>query len=62
MLKAYLRVVNELKAREEGATMPEYALMAALIAVVCIGAVTLIGTSADSIFGDIAAGLGGAAP
>lgn len=35
---------------EEGATMPEYALMIALIAVVCIAAVTLIGTSASTKF------------
>ena len=38
---------------EEGATMVEYGLMVALIAVVCIGAVTILGTtsalsSADS--------------
>ena len=30
---------------EEGATMVEYALMVALIAVVCIVAVTLMGTN-----------------
>lgn len=39
---------------ENGATMVEYGLMLALIAVVCIGAVTLIGTSAAEIFGRIA--------
>lgn len=35
---------------EEGATMVEYGLMLALIAVVCIGAVTFIGTEANSMF------------
>ena len=35
---------------EEGATMVEYALMLALIAVVCIGAVTLVGTGANGSF------------
>ena len=45
---------------EEAATMPEYALMVALIAVVCIGAVTLIGTAANGKFGAIAAAIGGA--
>lgn len=40
--------------REEGATMVEYALMLALIAIVCIIAVTAIGNNANAIFGDIA--------
>ena len=35
---------------EEGATMVEYALMLALIAMVCIVAVTAIGTSASGLF------------
>ena len=35
---------------EEGATMVEYALMLALIAIVCIGAVTAIGKSASTTF------------
>ena len=42
---------------DEGATMPEYALMVSLIAVVCIGAVTLIGGNAAGIFGAVAAAL-----
>ncbi|RDU98600.1 Flp family type IVb pilin [Trinickia dinghuensis] len=39
---------------EDGATMVEYALMLALIAVVCIVAVTAIGTGADGMFNSIA--------
>ena len=35
---------------EEGATMVEYALMLALIAIVCIVAVTAIGTNANTVF------------
>lgn len=38
---------------EEGATMVEYALMLALIAVVCIVAVTLIGNSAKDKFNQV---------
>jgi pilus assembly protein Flp/PilA len=41
--------------REEGATMVEYGLMVALIAVVCIAAVTLLGTSIQGIFTSAAA-------
>jgi pilus assembly protein Flp/PilA len=39
---------------EEGATMVEYALMLALIAIVCIAAVTLIGGNAKNKFGNAA--------
>ena len=33
---------------EEGATLVEYVLLVALIAAVCVGAVTLLGTSANT--------------
>ena len=36
---------------EEGATMVEYALMVALIAVICIAVVTTLGTKSQSTFG-----------
>ena len=42
---------------EDCATMVEYALMLALIAVVCIVAVTAIGTGANGMFNFIAAEL-----
>ncbi len=35
---------------ESGATMVEYALMLSLIAIVCIAAVTAIGTNAQGVF------------
>ncbi|MFN8392823.1 MAG: Flp family type IVb pilin [Bdellovibrionota bacterium] len=38
---------------EKGATMLEYALMAALIAVVCIAAVTLLGRNANTAFSKV---------
>lgn len=42
---------------EKGATMVEYALMVALIAVVCIGAVTAVGGGANTMFGNIVTAL-----
>jgi len=45
---------------DEAATMPEYALMVALIAVVCIAAVTLIGTGAAGKFNAVQAVLNAA--
>ena len=38
---------------EDGATMVEYGLMLALIAVVCIGTVTLLGGQADTTFSSV---------
>ena len=38
---------------DEGATMVEYGLMVALIAVVCIAAVTLVGSSLSTLFGGV---------
>lgn len=40
--------------KDRGATMVEYALMVALVAVVAIGAVTLLGSSVSEIFTSIA--------
>ena len=45
----FQKLINFFK-DEEGATMVEYALMLALIAIVCIVAVTAIGTSARGVF------------
>ncbi len=38
---------------ERGASLVEYALLVALIAVVCIGAVTLLGRSANDKFSEV---------
>ena len=42
---------------EEGATMVEYGLMLALIAIVCILSVTTLGTKASTMFANAAASL-----
>ena len=44
---------------EEGATVPEYAIMVALIAVVVIAAVTLLGNKASETFQAVAGQLPG---
>ena len=49
-------VVNFVQ-REEGPTAVEYAVMLALIIVVCIGAVTTLGTKASSTFTSVGASL-----
>ncbi|MFM7068957.1 MAG: Flp family type IVb pilin [Actinomycetes bacterium] len=43
---------------ERGASLVEYALLVALIAVVCIGAVTFLGGSAKNKFSSVGTSLG----
>jgi pilus assembly protein Flp/PilA len=47
---------------DEGVTMVEYGLIAALIAVVCIVAITAIGTNLNSVFTFISGKLAAAVP
>jgi len=42
---------------EEGQDLLEYALLVALIALVCVGAITAAGTNVNTIFAKIAAAL-----
>ena len=43
----------------EGQGLVEYALIIVLIAIVCIGALTLLGTTISGVFDQITGGLGG---
>lgn len=52
-----LRLMKNWIRREEGASMVEYGLMVALIAAVCITAVTALGTSVSALFTSIAGSL-----
>jgi pilus assembly protein Flp/PilA len=45
----FKKLINFFK-DEEGATMVEYALMLALIAIICIAAVTVVGQRASGVF------------
>ena len=49
-------IVKFVKA-EDGPTAVEYAVMLALIIVVCIGAITTLGTRASGTFGSVGAAL-----
>ncbi|MFA4995263.1 MAG: Flp family type IVb pilin [Bdellovibrionales bacterium] len=50
-------LVSRLIKREEGATAIEYGLIAALIAVIIIGALTALGGDLSAIFGRVSAAL-----
>ena len=58
MRKFAQSVANFLK-REDGPTAVEYAVMLALIIVVCITAITAIGTNANNTFSYVGVKMGG---
>ena len=62
MITAYQMFATWLRARfgdtERGASLVEYALLVALIAVVCIVAVTFLGSSAKDKFNTVGSSIG----
>jgi pilus assembly protein Flp/PilA len=53
----FLHPLKRIVEGDEGATMVEYGLMLALIAIICIASVTLLGTNASTMFSSTAATL-----
>ncbi len=53
-------IANRVTKDERGASMVEYALLLALIAVVCIAAVKTLGSSAAAKFSDVSTNVSGA--
>jgi pilus assembly protein Flp/PilA len=49
-----LENLKSLVRRDEGQDLLEYALLIALIAIVCVGAITLAGTNVQATFSSIA--------
>jgi pilus assembly protein Flp/PilA len=49
----YLKAWLELKSDRRGVTMLEYGLIAALIAAVCVGAITTFGTDLSGVFNTV---------
>jgi pilus assembly protein Flp/PilA len=54
---ALITRLRALMNQDEGQDLLEYALLVALIALVCVGAITLAGTNVNVIFGKIATAL-----
>ena len=53
----FAQFVNSLRRTDEGQDLLEYALLIALIAIVCVGAVTAAGLKVNSVFQAIAAAI-----
>ena len=61
MITSYEFLATWLRAKfdeERGASLVEYALLVALIAVVCIAAITLLGNNASTKFNSVANSIG----
>ena len=58
-MKSFINSTKAFIRDEDGVTAIEYGLIASLIAVVIMGAVTVIGTQLKVVFNDIAVKLGG---
>ena len=58
MLSRIVKNVVEFLQAEEGPTAVEYAVMLALIIVVCLIAITALGTSANATFGNVGNAIG----
>jgi pilus assembly protein Flp/PilA len=61
MMQIYLlQVINRFRRDDEGAALAEYGLLVALIAVICVVAVTALGTQVSIAFSKIASAIAGA--
>jgi pilus assembly protein Flp/PilA len=60
MLNRLRQAVTQFVQREDGPTAVEYAVMLALIIVVCIAAITALGSNANKTFDSVATTIGGA--
>ena len=58
MLQIYvLQLIDRFRRDQSGAALVEYGIVVGLIAVVCFAAVTLLGTTIQSVFANITAQL-----
>jgi pilus assembly protein Flp/PilA len=55
----FISAAKKFLSRTEGASLVEYGLLVALIAIVCIAGVSAVGNKAQAVFTNIAAALGG---
>ncbi len=58
MLSRFSERVGEFLQREDGPTAVEYAVMLALIIVVCVAAITSLGTNANATFSSVSNTIG----
>jgi pilus assembly protein Flp/PilA len=57
-MNRFVKKVEQFLVSEDGPTAVEYAVMLALIVIVCLTAIRSVGTNASTTFNDVAAQLG----
>lgn len=57
-MKRFIKKIQRFLVSEDGPTAVEYAVMLALIVIVCLTAITAIGNNANATFTDVANQLG----
>ena len=58
-MKNFVQKVQRFLSSEDGPTAVEYAVMLALIVIVCLTSISAIGTNANKTFNDVATKIGG---
>jgi len=58
-MRQFANFVSDFLVREDGPTAVEYAVMLALIIVVCITAITALGSNANKTFSSVSTTIGG---
>lgn len=60
MIQAYVAaLIDRFRRDEEGAALVEYGILVGLIAVICIAAVTIVGTQVSAAFSKVASQITG---
>ncbi|QDU90111.1 Flp/Fap pilin component [Pirellulimonas nuda] len=59
IMKSFAKKMHQFLVSEDGPTAVEYAVMLALIVIVCLTAIQSVGTNASSTFQSVSAQLGG---
>ena len=60
-MRRLAKAIGNFLKKEDGPTAVEYAVMLALIIVVCIVAIQILGQNANSVFGEVGASIGAVA-
>jgi pilus assembly protein Flp/PilA len=53
-MRSWIQAIARFAKNEDGPTAVEYAVMLALIVVVCLAAITAMGTNANAVFSNVA--------
>ena len=61
-MKAFSKKIKRFLASEDGPTAVEYAVMLALIIIVCLSTITAVGTNANSKFEEVEEALASSTP